>query len=171
MPAKPDAASHGGDHADDAATAAAAAAAAATASGTVAAEDVAGAGAGLGGQLFERAPAYPLSDRGRRAAAPARKGGAAAPPAQNAAARDENSQENGRAADAAAPPTAKAEASELRALREGLGLAETPLEAVQLLVGKLRLPTLRAAMADLGLSASDDEDKATLTGRLTQALA
>ena len=162
MPAKPDAASHGGDHADDDATAAAAATAAATASGTVAAEDVAGAGAGLGGQLFERAPAYPLSDRGRRAAAP---------PAQNAAARDENSQENGRAADAAAPPAAKAEASELRALREGLGLAETPLEAVQLLVGKLRLPTLRAAMADLGLSASDDEDKATLTGRLTQALA
>ena len=61
-------------------------------------------------------------------------------------------------------------ANPLRVLRENLGQAETPLEAVQVLLSRLHPDTVRAVSEDLGLETSDGDDKAGLTHRLSQAL-
>lgn len=62
-------------------------------------------------------------------------------------------------------------ANPLRVLRENLGQAETPLEAVQVLLSRLHPDTVRAVTEDLGLETTESDDKAELTHRLYQALA
>jgi FKBP-type peptidyl-prolyl cis-trans isomerase FklB len=60
-------------------------------------------------------------------------------------------------------------ADPLVVLKENLGHAESPLEAVQVLIARLQLPTLKATLEDLGLPAAGS-DKTELSLRLTRAL-
>jgi len=71
----------------------------------------------------------------------------------------------GSAADELAPI-----ADQLVVLKENLGHAETPFEAVMVLIARLQLPTIKAVFEDLGLHASGN-DKAELSLQLSGALA
>ena len=106
-------------------------------------------------ELFEREPLQPSSRHDANAQQQRRK-----PPLP--------SKPSGGVPKLAAVPEL---ANPLRVLRENLGQAETPLEAVQVLLSRLHPDTVRAVTEDLGLETTDGDDKAELTHRLSQALA
>ena len=55
-------------------------------------------------------------------------------------------------------------------LRQNLDQAESPVEALQVLMARLNAPTLKSVLTDLGLPNEKGDDAAKLKARLLEAL-